>query len=347
MFRGLLRLPEVSIIATVLNEAEDIGRLVESLTTQTFLPAQIIIVDGGSSDGTWEKLQRYACEHPILHVIRDETCNLKSSPGPIARGRNVAIRHAMSTVIACADAGCSYAPEWLERLTAPIFAGQTEYVLGGSYLDPASATIWDLAAAPFLGIKMRNGERTRSCTARSMAFGKDIWRRVGGFPENSLFGEDSLFDLRVREIVEPVFVDRAMACYRPRFTFGSAARTIARYAAADGTLGIRRSRLTRMSLRCLAETVVLALLPWVWWPALLVFSLEVYFALQLDVRGLLARRSFRALGARLLFSLLVPWICAWSYIKGAITGSNPPNLQNVSEPSDTSSPDSNQDVPLT
>ncbi len=340
-----MRLPEVSVIATVLNEAEDIGRLVESLAAQTLQPAQIVIVDGGSNDGTWEKLQRYASEYPILRVIRDETCNLKSSRGPIARGRNVAIRHAPSTIIACADAGCSYARDWLERLTAPIFAGHLEYSLGGSCLDLADATIWDLAAAPFLGIKMRNGERTRSCTARSMAFGKDIWRRVGGFPEDSLFGEDSLFDVRVREIVEPAFVEGAMACYRPQLTFRSAARTIARYAAADGALGIRRSRLTRMSLRCLAEVVVLALLPWAWWPALIVFSLEAYFALQLDVRGLLAHRSFRALAARLLFSLFVPWICAWSYIRGAITGANLPNSQNAS--TDSTSTGDDADVPHT
>ena len=48
----------VSVIATVLNEAEDIDGLVSSLLQQTLQPAEIVVVDGGSTDGTWERLQR-------------------------------------------------------------------------------------------------------------------------------------------------------------------------------------------------------------------------------------------------------------------------------------------------
>ena len=55
----------VSVIATVLNEAEDIDGLVSSLIHQTLEPAEIIIVDGGSTDGTWERLQADAEYTPI------------------------------------------------------------------------------------------------------------------------------------------------------------------------------------------------------------------------------------------------------------------------------------------
>ena len=49
--------PQISVISTVLNEAEGIDPLIDSLLRQTVPPAEIIIVDGGSNDGTWEKLQ--------------------------------------------------------------------------------------------------------------------------------------------------------------------------------------------------------------------------------------------------------------------------------------------------
>ncbi|HRI55746.1 MAG TPA: glycosyltransferase, partial [Anaerolineae bacterium] len=42
----------VSVICTVLNEAEAVGRLLDSLAAQSRPPDEVIIVDGGSSDGT-------------------------------------------------------------------------------------------------------------------------------------------------------------------------------------------------------------------------------------------------------------------------------------------------------
>ena len=182
----------VSVIATVLNEADDIDGLVSSLVQQTLVPAEIIIVDGGSTDGTWERLQVDAQAHANLKAIRDPSCNLKESPGPIARGRNVAIAAASAEIIACADAGCVYDPDWLARLTEPIRNGHAEYALGGSCLDVDGSTAWDIASAPFFGIKLDPNQRTKSCTARSMAFRKDLWQRVGGFPETSLTEDSSL-----------------------------------------------------------------------------------------------------------------------------------------------------------
>jgi len=49
-------MPAVSVASTVLNEVDDIDALVESLMHQTLAPAEVIIVDGGSTDGTWERL---------------------------------------------------------------------------------------------------------------------------------------------------------------------------------------------------------------------------------------------------------------------------------------------------
>lgn len=322
---------EVSVIATVLNEVEDIDRLVSSLSHQTLVPAEIIIVDGGSTDGTWERLQAGAMAYPSLKAIRDPSCNLKESPGPIARGRNVAIAAAASEIIACADAGCVYGPNWLARLTAPILNGQAEYALGGSCIDPDQQTTWDIASAPFLGVKLRVEESTKSCTARSMAFRKGIWQRVGGFPEDRLIGEDALFDLRVRKIVKPAFPERAKALYRPRLNLGTAINQISRYAISDGAFGIRRTRLFRNLARCLAEVLAVALLTRTVIPLVCVLALEVYFAFRLDWRGLSGKATVRQLSARMLFSLIVPWVVAWNQIVGEATKTNQLNRQNVAE----------------
>src|ERR1035441_8538368 len=92
----------VSIVVTVLNEAGDIGRVVHSLLAQKPVAAEVIVVDGGSSDGTWEWLAETQAKDPRLVAIRDETCSLKYSAGPVSRGRNVAIAAAASGIIATA-----------------------------------------------------------------------------------------------------------------------------------------------------------------------------------------------------------------------------------------------------
>jgi glycosyltransferase involved in cell wall biosynthesis len=319
----------VSVTATVLNEVEDIDGLVTTLTQQTLAPKEVIVVDGGSTDGTWERLLAAKAKYSNLVPIRDESCNLKASPGPIARGRNVGIRAATSEVVACADAGCIYDPEWLDRLTAPIRDGSAEYALGGSCVDPEDQTIWDIASAPFFGMKLRADAATKSCTARSMAFRKSLWERVGGFPETSFLGEDTMFDLLVRKYTSPAYAERAQAIYRPHHSFRSSLGMMARYGVADGVLGTRRPRLIRAVLRCLAEIVAVALLPRTAIPLAAVLLLELYFAFRLDWSSFGKHASVRQLGARLLYSLLVPWIVTWNQTVGELTKTNQPNRQNA------------------
>jgi len=327
---ALARLSAVSVTATVLNEVHEIDRLLSSLMEQSLAPAEVVVVDGGSTDGTWERLRNAASRYPNLLAICDNSCSLKGSAGPIARGRNIAIAHATSDVIACVDAGCAYDSQWLAQLTAPILKGGAQYAVGGSCIDPEERTIWDVASAPFFGIKLSADEPTKSCTARSMAFRKELWQQVGGFPEDVFLGEDTVFDLRARRTVTPAFPERAKAHYRPKHTFLSAMRQMASYAETDGVLGTRPGRLLRNVARCLAELVALALTPLTVIPLLCILALEIYFAFRLDWKGFPGKTSVRQLGARLLFSLAVPWVVTWNHLGGLLTKRNQPNRQNVS-----------------
>jgi hypothetical protein len=321
-------MPAVSVTSTVLNEVDDIEALVESLMRQTLAPAEVIIVDGGSTDGTWERLLAARSKYPSLIAIRDESCSLQRSPGPIARGRNVGISAASSEVIVCTDCGCTQDSDWLANLTAPIFNGASEYSVGGSYIDPANSTVWDIASAPFFGVKLDPDAATKSCTARSMAFRKELWQRVGGFPETVFLGEDTAFDSKARQLVTPAFPKRAKACYQPRQTFRTALRQMVSYSITDGVLGGRSARLWRNVARCLAEILAVAALIYSSIPLLCVLALEIYFAFRLDWRDL-RKAPVKALLARLVYSLLVPWVVAWYQTLGSITKKNRPNRQNA------------------
>ena len=73
----------VTLILTVLNEAESVGELLDSLLAQSRPPDEIVVVDGGSTDGTVRHLERYAAHRPLRVIVE---------PGAgISRGRNAAI----------------------------------------------------------------------------------------------------------------------------------------------------------------------------------------------------------------------------------------------------------------
>jgi hypothetical protein len=254
----------------------------------------------------------------------------------------VAIAAARSQIIACTDAGCTYPPDWLARITAPLVDSTAEYALGGSCLDPADPTVWDLASAPFFGVKLSSATSTKSCTARSMAFHKNLWKRIGGFPETIFFGEDTLFDLEARRLTQPAFIVGAKALYRPQYSFLSAIHQLARYDVSDGILGVRRARLVRNAARCVVQALALLCLLFIrvpavrssrdwWWavlPFLTVLLLQFWYAFHPDWR-FLYRKGPRVLLARFLFSSLVPWIVAVYHIQGLRTKRNLPNRQNL------------------
>jgi glycosyltransferase involved in cell wall biosynthesis len=103
---------KVTLISTVKDCAGSADAFLASLGAQTRAPDEVVIVDGGSSDGTAEA---YA---------RGEGVSVLVEPGAnISRGRNVAIAAATHDVIAATDADCELDPRWLEAVVAPIEAG--------------------------------------------------------------------------------------------------------------------------------------------------------------------------------------------------------------------------------
>jgi len=78
----------LSVIIPVRNRASVVGRTLQSVAAQTVPPAELILVDNGSTDGTAEVLRRFAQSHPSLHV----TVAAEPQPGACAaRNRGLAM----------------------------------------------------------------------------------------------------------------------------------------------------------------------------------------------------------------------------------------------------------------
>src|SRR5689334_20070103 len=105
------KLARVSLVVPVRDEAETISVLLSSIERQTRRPDEVIIVDGGSKDGTPDLVRGLVGDDRGIQIVEAGA----ATPG---RGRNVGWSVARNPWIAFTDAGIELDPAWLERLIA-------------------------------------------------------------------------------------------------------------------------------------------------------------------------------------------------------------------------------------
>lgn len=287
---------KVSLIATVLNAADDVGGFLASIEAQRVPPDEIVIVDGGSTDGTLERLRAA------------EGITLLEEPGAnIARGRNLAIANAAHDVIAVADADCTYGPGWLEALLRPLADGAD--VAMGTYA-PVIGGFFDACVAS-LNLPLDPAdvdEETFAPSARSVAFRRDAIDAVGGYPEWLRIGEDMWVDLRWRERrLDMRLAPDAVARWRPRPTLGATWTQYARYARGDAHAGMFPDR---HALRFgVYGALGAALVSRRRWPKLLAAAGAVAYARE-PVRR--ARSRLDDPRDRALATVVVPLLLGWT-----------------------------------
>jgi glycosyltransferase involved in cell wall biosynthesis len=216
----------VSVIVTVRNEGEGVRPLLDSLISQTRLPDEVVICDGGSTDNTLEILAEYKRWLPL---------NILIAPGAnISQGRNQAIAAATGPIIAATDAGVVLSPGWLEEIVGPIERGETAVTAGWFEADPY--TDFEVAmGATVLPTRRDVDPATFLPSSRSVAFLKSAWLAAGGYPEWLDYSEDLVFDMALRQQVGAFqFVDTAVAYFRPRSSLTAFFKQYYRYSRGDG-----------------------------------------------------------------------------------------------------------------
>jgi glycosyltransferase involved in cell wall biosynthesis len=227
---------DVSLVCTVLNEAATIDDLMRSIAAQTVRPREVIVVDGGSRDGTHLRIAwwhgRLGCP---LRLIERDGAN-------IATGRNVGIAAARSSLIAVTDAGVRLDARWLKRLCAR-FDDPSVAVCGGFFVPDARTPFEAAMGATVLPTRDDIDPATFLPSSRSVAFRKAAWAAGGGYPEWLDYGEDLVFDLSLREYgARFAFAPEAVAHFRPRGTLRAFWDQYFRYARGDGKADLWRKR---------------------------------------------------------------------------------------------------------
>lgn len=218
----------VSVVISTRNRSSFLPGLVRALEAQEIEPDrfEVVLVDDGSTDDTWDLLGHLARQTPIrLRALR-----LAASLGQ-GPGRNAGVRMARAPVVAFTDDDCLPTPRWLPSLLEPfgpldpypgpcrpgspravVVQGRTVAADGQRRsAGPWSRTVWVLRPTWLF----------ETC---NIAYRRADLLRAGGFagrdaapagPGGKLVGEDALLGWEVVELGSRlVFAERAEVVHR-------------------------------------------------------------------------------------------------------------------------------------
>lgn len=291
--------PAFSVLIPLYNKEREIEATVRSVLAQTLPPAEIVVVNDGSTDRSAEIVRGIGS--PLVRLID------QPNAGECA-ARNRAIREARSEWVALVDADDCWHPEFLAEI-ASMIAEHPDCGLYCTGFDILAADGAHPAPGPdrrgVVGNFFRDSAHRYIATSSTSAMPRRIFDEIGGFPEGMKIGGDLYTWIKIarryrvcfspRRLVDcsRVASNRSAAIYTPERTpysfeelYDPAAPLDEREFVARAALGkalilsskgdtaaadraIRTFRFTRTYRRTLRKVQVLNRLPRSWRPVLL------------------------------------------------------------------------------
>jgi glycosyltransferase involved in cell wall biosynthesis len=275
---------KTSLIATILNEEENILVFLESLLTQTTKPQEVIIVDGGSSDQTINHIQKFIKEHKFSFRF-----SISTKKGNRSVGRNEAIRQAKGDIILISDPGCILDKEWVREILKPFQHTDTDVVAG--YYESKAETTFQKCLVPYvLVMPDRVNPNNFLPATRSMGIRKYVWKEMGGFDESYSHNEDYVFARKLKKMNKKiVFARKAIVYWIPRKNIHDAFIMFKRFAYGDMEAGIIRPKVIVVFLRYLLVALLLGIFVinhenFIWYIMGIGFTLYIFWSISKNYR---------------------------------------------------------------
>ena len=171
--------PLVSVILTVYNRENYLRRSIDSLLNQSFKVWELIAIDDGSQDNSFEILQEYSLQNKKVKVLKHKNMKL-----PLSRNRG--INSASGKYITFLDSDDEYEVDHLQKRVELLEKNPEIDLLHGGVNVIGDEYVRDKN-------NPENFIHLSECTIGATFFGKcEVFRKLGGF-RNLDYSEDSEF----------------------------------------------------------------------------------------------------------------------------------------------------------
>ena len=228
-------MPDVTVIVPCFNEATTIGALLQALLDQTHpvKEMQILVVDGGSTDGTQAVVSAFAESHAEMNIEL-----LQNPARMIPHALNIGIGSASGEVVIRLDAHSVPYPDYVQLCLETLEKTEAANVGGAWEIHPGTETWIARSIAAAASHPLGAGDaRYRTAgqageveTVPFGAFRADWLRRVGPFNEALLTNEDYEYNARILKAGGKIWFDPGIrTIYFARSRYAGLARQYARY----------------------------------------------------------------------------------------------------------------------
>jgi glycosyltransferase involved in cell wall biosynthesis len=167
--------PRVTVVIPCHNYGRDVGRAIRSVLRQSYGDFELIVIDDGSTDDSWDEIQEAAKEDPRIKILRQENRG-------VSHARNRAIAMGSGEFIACLDADDAMATDFLKVLVqalerAPRDVGVVYSSLALMQEDGTGVKSRWPPQYDFSQFRQQRG----NCVPSLCLFRREAWERTGGF----------------------------------------------------------------------------------------------------------------------------------------------------------------------
>jgi hypothetical protein len=160
---------DVSVLVPAKDEAGNLRLFIElcaAMQQGESARYEVVVVDDGSTDGSWALLQELAVQHPFLRPVRH-----RAQRG-IAEALRTGYLHARGQILVFYPADLQFKPEDIPRLVGPILANESDMVTGykqGKYEKAFVSRIYNGLSRTLFHVPVRDLNNVKAYRREIMA----------------------------------------------------------------------------------------------------------------------------------------------------------------------------------